>query len=272
MIDARRLVGHVDMAWIVLDSLRYDVAHSMLAAGRTPHLARVLEGRPWEERHSPATFTLPAHQAFFAGFLPTPVSPGQHTRLFAARFAGSETTGAETCVFDQPDVVSGLAGRGYRTVCVGGVGFFNPRSPLGRVLPAYFQESHWSPRLGVSEADSTRHQVDLALETLRRTDDRLFLFMNVSAIHQPNRHFLEGCTRDCADSQGAALAYVDSQLGRFFEAWRARGPSLLLIFSDHGTCYGEDGYWGHRRAHRAVFSVPYAEVCWPPPGPPPSPV
>ena len=31
--------------------------------------------------------------------------------------------------------MSGLRGRGYHTVCVGGVGFFNKLSPLGTVLP-----------------------------------------------------------------------------------------------------------------------------------------
>ena len=43
-------------------------------AGRTPHLTRLLP-RGWEERHSPGSFTYAAHQAFFAGFLPTPARP-----------------------------------------------------------------------------------------------------------------------------------------------------------------------------------------------------
>ena len=29
--------------------------------------------------------------------------------------------------------------------------------------------------------------------------------------------------------------------------------------SDHGTAYGEDGYWGHRLSHPVVWTVPYAE-------------
>ena len=60
------------------------------------------------------TFTYAAHHAFFAGFLPTPTSPGPHPRLFAARFAGSETTTDQTAVFDAPDIVTGLSQRGYR--------------------------------------------------------------------------------------------------------------------------------------------------------------
>ena len=61
----------------------------------------------------------------FAGFLPTPARPGPHPRLFALAFAGSETTDANTFVFDgHADIVHGFASLGYRTLCIGGVGFF----------------------------------------------------------------------------------------------------------------------------------------------------
>ena len=78
MLDARALVGSHDILLITLDTLRYDVARDMLAAGRTPNLAALLPGGQWEQRHSPGSFTYAAHQAFFAGFLPTPTAPGQH--------------------------------------------------------------------------------------------------------------------------------------------------------------------------------------------------
>ncbi len=100
----------------------------------------------------------------FAGFLPTPAAPGQHPRLFAARFAGSETSTGSTFVFDAPDIVAGLAQIGYHTACIGGVGFFNKQTPLSRVLPGLFAESHWEPRLGVTDPRSTEHQVRLALD------------------------------------------------------------------------------------------------------------
>src|SRR5262245_46809942 len=123
MIDAARCIGSHDVLLVTLDTLRYDVARDELAAGRTPNLAAILPGGYWEQRHSPATFTFAAHQAFFAGFLPTPIAPGRHARLFAACFPGSETTAAQTCVFDAPDIVTGLAARGYHTLCIGGRGF-----------------------------------------------------------------------------------------------------------------------------------------------------
>jgi hypothetical protein len=241
------------------------VAQQALERGMTPNLARRLPSGGWERRHSPATFTYAAHHAFFAGFLPTPCRAGRHPRLLAVRFPGSETISPETCVFDAPDIVSGLAGRGYHTVCIGGVGFFNKLSPLGSVLPGLFAESHWSEELGVTDPRSTENQVRLAGRVIDGLEPgrRLFLFLNVSALHQPNCHYLEGAAEDSPASQAAALAYVDGHLGELMRRVERRSPALCVLTSDHGTAYGEDGYWGHRVSHPVVWTVPYAEFVLP---------
>ncbi|MCP3161551.1 STM4013/SEN3800 family hydrolase [Myxococcus qinghaiensis] len=260
-MDMNTVVGSHDLLFLTLDTLRHDVATELAAAGRIPNLAALMPGGQWEERHSPASFTYAAHHAFFAGFLPTPARPGRHSRLFSMRFEGSETTGQGTCVLDAPDLVTGLAARGYHTVCIGGVGFFNKLNPLGSVLPGLFAESHWSPELGVREPRSTEHQVGLAVQRLGAVprEQRVFLFINVSALHQPNRHYLPGATEDSVASHAAALEYVDSQLPPLFAALRRRGPAFCIVCSDHGTAYGEDGYNGHRVGHPVVWTVPYAE-------------
>lgn len=269
MLNANELIGSHDVLFVTLDTLRYDVACDALGRGLTPNLAAVLPGGRWEERHSPATFTYAAHHAFFAGFLPTPARPGRHPRLFALRFPGAETVTEQTCVFDAPDLVTGLAGRGYHTACVGGVGFFNKLSPLGAVLPGLFAESHWSPELGVTDPRSTENQFALAEAILARVPPgrRAFLFVNVSAIHQPNCIFADGATEDTPATHAAALAYVDRHLPRLFAAVRRRGPALCVVCSDHGTAYGEGGYRGHRAAHPVVWTVPYAEFVLPGEGP-----
>jgi hypothetical protein len=258
MLNAREIVGTHDILLMTLDTLRYDVARDMLAAGYTPNLAELLPGGQWEQRHSPGSFTYAAHQAFFAGFLPTPAANHQHPRLFAARFAGSETSTDSTFVFDAPDIVTGLAQLGYHTVCIGGVGFFNKQTALGSVLPGLFAESHWSPTLGVGNRHSTQHQVALAIERLRVHGDKVFLFLNVSAIHAPNRAFLPGCTVDSIHSHAAALRYVDAALAPLWRACAARRPTFVIVCSDHGSAYGEEGYTGHRLAHDCVWTVPYA--------------
>jgi hypothetical protein len=154
-------------------------------------------------------------------------------------------------VFDAPDIVAGLSQAGYHAICIGGVGFFNKLTPLGSVLPSLFAESHWSPELGVTDARSTQNQVELAARLLAKRDrtERVFLFVNVSAIHQPNCIFAPGEQRDTPRTMAAALAYADKWLGLLLQTMRRRAPVLGLIFSDHGTAYGEDGYFGHRVAH-----------------------
>ncbi|WP_425147676.1 STM4013/SEN3800 family hydrolase [Deinococcus sp.] len=256
--DVQGLIGAADVVFITLDSLRYDVAVQALEGGHTPTFAALLP-HGWEERHSPATFTFAAHQAFLSGFLPTPARPGRHSRLFAARFEGSQTTRSSTFTFDEAYLPHALAARGYATICIGGVGFFNGRTALGSVLPALFQEAHWSPRSGVTSVTSAQMQVNRALERLAaHADRRVFLFINFAATHHPTRIY-DGSERESPQSQRAALESIDAALPPLLEALQGRGPALMILCADHGSAHGEDGYFGHRIAHPLVWTVPYAE-------------
>jgi arylsulfatase A-like enzyme len=259
MRDMTAIIGSHDIILVTLDTLRYDVAAGLAAAGRTPTLAGLLPGGQWEERHTPGSFTYAAHAAMLAGFLPTPVTPGPHPRLFAARFPGSETTADGTWTFDAADLPHGLALAGYHTACVGGVGFFNGLTPLGSALPSLFAEQHWEPSFGVTDPDSLDHQIDRVESVLAAlpASRRLFLLLNVSALHQPNRHYLPGATSDSLTTHAAALEYVDSRISRLFGLLRR--PAFVIICSDHGTAYGEDGHTGHRVGHETVWTVPYGE-------------
>lgn len=260
-INARNLVGSHDILFMTLDTLRYDVACEAFTRGRTPNLAAILPEGGWEKRHTPGNFTYAAHHAFFAGFLPTPARQGPHSRLFAASFAGSESTAETTYIFETPDIVSGLANIGYHTICIGGVGFFNKQPPLGSVLPSLFLESWWREDLGVTCQNSPENQIALAIDRigLVPASRRLFLFVNISACHQPNRYYLPGAETDTSESQLEALAHVDHHLPPLIAALRHRAPLLAIICSDHGTAYGEDGFWGHRLAHPVIWEVPYME-------------
>ncbi|MFY1702117.1 STM4013/SEN3800 family hydrolase [Micromonospora sp. WMMA1923] len=266
----RSLIGSHDICLVTLDTLRYDVAAELAATGRTPALTRLLPAGRWERRHSPASFTYAAHHAFFAGFLPTPTTPGRHVRLYAAAFPGSETAGDDTWVFDAPDLPTALAGQGYHTLCLGGVGFFNQRSPLGAVLPGLFTEAHWEPAFGVTAPDCLDAQLDRleqVLPTVAPTRP-LFTFLNVAALHQPNRHYRPGAERDDLTSHAAALEYVDGRIDRLVALLTSRGrPVFTIVCADHGTAYGEDGHTGHRIGHDVVWSVPYAHFTLPPGAP-----
>ena len=95
--DMRRIVGSHDIVLVTLDTLRFDVAQRCHERGETPVLSSFLPRGGWARRHTSGSFTYAAHQAFFAGFLPTPSAPGVHPRLFATRFPGSTTTAQGTC-------------------------------------------------------------------------------------------------------------------------------------------------------------------------------
>lgn len=260
------LVGTADIVWVTLDTLRYDVAARLWAEGRTPYLRSLVPGG-WERRHTPGSFTYAAHHAFLAGFLPTPADDPHAPRAWAVRFAGSETTGADCFVTDRPSIPEGLAAVGYATVVTGGVGFFNPDTPLGSVLPGLFQHRRWSPRTGVTDPDCLGHQVSALAGLLGSLGDSpVFALVNVAALHQPNCHYLPGRAVDDLDTHAAALKYVDRRLPDLVALFDARPrPTFWVLMSDHGTCYGadghsDDGYTGHRLAHPATWTVPYAEV------------
>ncbi|GGP00994.1 STM4013/SEN3800 family hydrolase [Wenjunlia tyrosinilytica] len=209
MINAAEVISsETSILFITLDSLRYDVARAALHAGQTPHLARFLPDGRWEERQTPGTFTLPAHMAFFSGFLPRLPQPVQPPRLWECRPPAFKTVGPETFVFDAPNLLTGLAQHRYRTVCLGGVTYFSRETPLGTVLPDMFHEGPWRPEFCSPEPDSTRHQVEHALSVAEQHRDRpLFLFVNVSATHVPHGHYA-GDSEDSWKSQAAALAYA----------------------------------------------------------------
>ncbi|MFF9489156.1 STM4013/SEN3800 family hydrolase [Streptomyces sp. NPDC014676] len=260
MIDAAQIIAsRTGILFVTLDSLRHDVARDALVNGLTPRLAGLLPGGQWEHRQTPGTFTLPAHMAFFSGFLPKLPQPEQPTRLWECRPPAFKKVPSETFVFDAPNLLDGLALHGYRTVCVGGVTYFSRETPLGSVLPAMFHEARWRPEFCSPETDSTRHQVDQALDIADRYHGRrpLFLFVNVSATHVPHGHYL-GSSQDSTASQAAALAYADGHVGRLLDGLSTRGQWLVIMCADHGDAYGEDGHHGRGIAHPTVWNVPFA--------------
>lgn len=87
----------------------------------------------------------------------------------------------------------------------------------------------------------------------------IFMYLNVDAIHYPNYFYEEGETQDSKKTHGAALRYVDERVERLFDVFRKRGNTFVILCSDHGTCYGEDGYYFHNISHEVVYTVPYKQ-------------
>jgi hypothetical protein len=259
VINAAEIIHtETNILFVTLDSLRYDVARTALDEGLTPALAGLLPEGGWELRQTPGSFTLPAHTAYFSGFLPKLPQPEQPTRFWECRPPAFKKVPPETFVFDAPNLLAGLGQHGYRTVCIGGVTYFSRETPLGGVLPAMFDEDHWRPDFCSPEPDSTRHQVDQALSSAEGHAGRpLFLFVNVSATHVPHAHYL-GESTDSVLSQAAALAYADEHLGRLITTLTRNQRWLIILCADHGDSFGEDGFWGRGTARPEVMDVPFA--------------
>ena len=259
-IDMTQIVGKSSILWICLDSLRYDVAMEEEQAGGTPYLNQY---GTWQKRQAPGNFTYPSHQAMFAGFFPVEsdvTEMKQREKLF---FAEDVERGRKTPEgafhFQGSNWVQGLEQEGYKTYCIGGLSFFDGRSQLGKVMPGYFQKHYWTPAFGCKVKDSARHQVDTALRLLKKQDEneKIFLYINVSALHYPCYMYLEGAKKDSVEAQRAALRYVDGELGRLFAGFQQFGDTFVICCSDHGTCFGEDGMWYHGFSHPLVNTVPY---------------
>jgi oxygen-independent coproporphyrinogen-3 oxidase len=187
-MDMNAIVGSHDILFVTLDTLRYDVAASSLAAGRTPALA----GSP------PAVGSGEAHAGFtYAAHHPRRVpadaqDPGPHPRR-----------GRLPAVHRRCRHLILAGGRGDRacwrgpTPCISGVGFFNRRSALGSVLPDLSRRA-LGAGFGVTDPDSTRHQVDRIEHVVRSAPPGpLFLFPQRPAMHQPNRFYVPGTADSC---------------------------------------------------------------------------
>ena len=253
----KSIIGQANILFMVLDSLRYDVAQEQFLQGNLPNFKKYLPKTGWEKRYTPGSFTYPAHKAFFAGFLPTKIGVKITPRLFATTFLGSESTMEATFTFEENDLITALRNRNYATNCIGGVGFFNKQTKVSQEFPSLFEESYWSVETSVTEKTSTKHQFNLAAKWVANEMRPFCLFINVPAIHQPNYFYVRKEKKDDIESHAAALRYVDSQLPILMKAIQKKGDCFCIICSDHGTAYGEAGHWGHRNGHSTVMEVPY---------------
>lgn len=268
-VDMKQVVGSHHIVFLCLDALRYDVAKEAEETGVIPVLHSF---GSWSKCQAVGNFTYPAHQAMFAGFFPCVSDAKNHRQRIQLFFPENVGMGRKAPQgaygFRQENFIKALEGEGYTTCCIGGVSFFDKRSGLGSVLPAYFQQSFWNPAFAPVVPESTENQVDFAIHWLgeQMEHSKIFLYLNISAIHYPNYFYLEqndgrlpvpAYGKDTKESHAAALRYVDGQLERLFAALKERGKTFVICCSDHGTCYGEDGCYSHGINHPMVNTIPY---------------
>jgi hypothetical protein len=70
--------------------------------------------------------------------------------------------------------------------------------------------------------------------------------------------FTAATLKSLHERQVAALEYLDGVFARLLE--RLPDRTWLIVTSDHGELFGEDGYFGHGPiAHEKVLEVPFLE-------------
>ena len=262
-----------DFLVVTWDSCRFDVYEDAC----TPVLDRHGHARrAW----AMATYTLPAHQALFNGFLPHVFEPEPFYNRFVQQLwrishRNVKTKPLVTFPEGTVNVVSGFRKRGYATLGVAAMDWFARPSPL--------QEGFEWFRVTGTDA---RRQVKLLCDRIDRVGPRrpCFAFVNFGETHSPFRHadmpeghdpladrmslgrlFNASGVREATATLDRSLwlrqrecaEYLDARMADLLACFEARArPTTVVVTADHGECLGEEGLYGHAFHHEKVMEVP----------------
>ena len=241
-------------------------------------------------------FTLPAHAAFFGGFLPNvmeePLAPlysremGSLWRLSRAR---KRARGDDVTIhLPGSSVPHGFQALGHRTVGAGGVRWFSS----GQLRDGFDEFHYWEPIGDATDRFAVRTVEEYPLTNVDTIvgsvgEGPYFLFVNSPETHAP---YLAGdesaATRDSvlevcrrlepmwngktrrAGAVRPTTAEFDllrrAQTSALEAADRRLGelfarlprPARVVVCADHGEAFGEQGRWGHDFPDRIVMEVP----------------
>jgi arylsulfatase A-like enzyme len=252
---------------ITLDSCRWDT----FALANVPMLKSGQVEKCWTH----ATFTMAAHQAFFAGKLPhtfngkkffdTAAASGRRKQVCPQiwRLSNPESRRESFMELAGRNIKDGFRRNGYVTIGTGAMNWFDPGKPAPEHLLADFDHFQFFPNRQSGDGRNIQQQVDWLLERITSTSQPYFLFLNVGETHHPYTaagHTLRGDWGDapaCAAAQRASLEFVDTHLQRLFAEL---DNFFAAICGDHGDCWGEDGLWGHGFYHPRVMEVPMVVI------------
>lgn len=274
--------GARNLVVVVLDSLRFD---SWLAAEPVA-LARI---GPVERRWSYATWTAPSHYNLLLGLLPHTSPPHVYASdLYRDEFARySERLQVAGIEFKRllPSLFMPTFLRrslGYVTRAMVSLPVLNEHTAINRDFDSY-------------ELMPTHNDMAAMVERMEFDSERpSFYLLNVGETHYPYAlpgedpedwpriSGLHGTIRRLGDPapgdeegdgrdlfapetlaemrqrQIEAVAYLDGVFERLFE--RLPRDTWLIVTSDHGELFGEEGYFGHGPImHEKVLEVPFVE-------------
>lgn len=254
------------------DSCRFD----SFVEARTPVLDRFGPPKP---AYTQATYTLPAHLAMFAGFLPhvfeeQPFYNRFIRQLWRIEYRHVNVPPLVRFDTDSRNIVHGFAKQGYMTMGVAAMAWFRAGSPLRHGFK-FFDRTR----------TNARRQVEIIGDLVEKNGKRpFFAFINFGETHYPYSYEgMPGATGDIEErsdlarqrnpkgvrhgaaqfdevmwrEQIACVEFLDRKMGELLRRFsQLRKDVTVVVCGDHGECLGEDGMYGHGFYHPKVMEVP----------------
>lgn len=222
-----------------------------------------------------ATFTYPAHMAMFQGFFPTTATSRPVYNRFEKSVYRWFYSMRRPCLSELDGTGSiplVLRGLDYRTVAVGGVGWFNKKTPMRLGFDVF----RYEPKTTVAVPEFTGHL----------DKEPFYGLLNFGATHRPyrfpgignslarvrsprsgNTYKTTKVDSKLISKQAACLTHIDQNLASVFDFLSTLKMRTVVCFcADHGDCMGEDHCYGHGFSHPSVLTVPLAWTIFMPDG------
>jgi hypothetical protein len=271
--------GAQNLVIVIFDSCRYD--SWVAAAPKT--LGRLGEA---ERRWSYASWTAPSHYNLLMGLLPHTSPP----RVYASEYYKqdftrySERIGVQGIEFKRllPSIFLPTFLRnelGYATHAMVSMPVLNRHTPINRDFDSYeLMPKHNDLGAMLDKMTFSDERPSFYLLNTGEThypyalpDEDPSLWPRISGVHgvfkrlddQPGpedepEFFGNAKLAELRDRQINAVRYLDGVVARLFDL--VPSNTWIVVTSDHGELFGEDGYFGHGPvAHDKVFEVPFVE-------------
>jgi len=270
--------GARNLIVVTFDSLRYDTWTA--AQPQTLNQLGAVERR-W----SYASWTAPSHYNLLMGLLPHTSPP----RVYASEYYKqdflrySERLGVEGIEFKRllPSIFLPTYLRnvlGYRTHAMVSMPVLNRNTPINRDFDTYeLMPKHNDMAAMLDQMTFDEERPSFYLLNVGEThypyalpDEDPSRWPRLSGVHGVFKHlddeqpsdepafFNDDVLLELRERQLIALRYLDGVMARLFDL--VPEDTWIVVTSDHGELFGEDGYFGHGPiAHDKVLEVPFVE-------------
>ncbi|TDJ70440.1 MAG: tetratricopeptide repeat protein [Planctomycetota bacterium] len=253
--DAGSGSSRPNLLLVTLDTTRADrLGCYGYQAADTPALdALAARGVVFDDAHTPAPMTLPAHSTLMTGLLPP-----EH---------GARINGVHRLAEGVPTLAERLRAEGYRTGAFVAAFVLDEKFGLARGFDRYDDDLSGAYEQEVAEALSSYRPgnlvVDSALAWLGEegASGPFFAWVHLYDAHFPWHPHGPDASGDESGTYDGELAFVDRQVGRLVEFLRAHGldeDTLVIAVADHGEGLGDH----HEIEHAYLLNEEVLRVPW----------